>query len=442
MHKSSIMVRIGRSSAVAIGVLTTTAVAAVGLSAPAQAAIVPAPVISYTAVSNGSAIESGLSVFNQANGVAVGSAVRASVGTINYVPSTAVGYKLRWFSCPTAGAAINTCQSVASATGNGSANGKSVEYTPVAGDLGRFLVAEFEIISQLLGNATTNEVTSDRGADIKVVPGLATSPRPAWSTGTTGWVPGGKAALVISPWTLPSALRQTMRGVNVWACDSANAGQVPESGFSTAGCTAIPAASVLTNVNVAGSSVAQVQTTADMAGKYLLAQVNLTTAAGNTPSLFVIRSLATQLGTAASALPSPSASPSPSSSADAAGGSSAGTDAAAAAGSGDAAAVGPMVTIVAKRAVARGRSLGVAVQLTGTGQGATGSGVAIVQLVKDPQAASVSATLKKIAVKKGKGFRLELIPRTLKRGAYYLRVIYTDAGSGAQAAAVKRVTLG
>lgn len=441
MRQSSIPVRIGRSSAVAMSVLTAMVLTGIGFSAPAQAAIVPTPSVTYTAVTNGSAIDSGLSVFNQANGVAVGSAVRASVGTINYVPASAIGYKLRWFSCPTAGAAVTTCSAVASETGNGSATGKSVEYTPVAADLGRFLVAQFEIISRLLGNDSTTVVTSDRSADIKIVPGLATSPRPTWSTGTTGWVPGGKAALVISPWTLPSALRQTQRGVVVWACDSANAGQVPEAGFPTTGCTALPAGAILTNVNVTGSTVAQVQTTEDMAGKYLLAQVTLTAGAGNTPYLFVIRSAATLLGTA----PAPSPSPSPSGATDDTGASGAeSTDAGATGGSdGPAAAnpVRPLVTIVTKRAVTRGKYLGVAVQLSGKGGGTTGTGLAVVQLVKDPQAATASATLKKIVVKKGKGFRSELIPRTLKKGAYYLRVTYTDAGSGAQAAAVKRLVL-
>ena len=394
--------------------------------------------MTYSAVANGSAIGSGASVANQAGGVAVGSSVRAAVGTVNYVPSTAVGYKLRLYSCPSAGAAIASCQAVASNTGNGSASGKTVDYIPVAADLGRFLAVELEVISSTNGNAQTQQVTSDRAQDAKVVPGAATSARPAWSTTGAGWTPGGKAALVISPWTLPPALRQSLRSLVAWACDSAGAGQVAEVGFSLAGCTQVPQASILTDVNVTGASVAQVQTTAEMAGKYLLAQVNLVTTTGSAPYAFAIRSEAKQLGTAAAApSASPSPTPTPSASTAAPDAGAAGTIPTGSPSAGIAGPVRPVMTIVAKREVVRGRTLGVAIELKGKGRGTTGNGTAMVELVKDPNAPKRVAKLKAVTVKKGKGFKAQAIG--VPKGTYYVRVVYTDAGSGVQSAAVKRI---
>jgi hypothetical protein len=403
-------------------------------AAPAQAApLIPSPAISYSSVSNGSAIESGSSITDQQGGVAVGTSVRAAVGAINYNVATAVGYKLRWFSCPSAGAAINSCQAVASNTGNGSATGKVVEYTPAPTEIGRFLAAEFEIISSTLGVASTVTVTSTRTQDIKVVAGVATSARPAWSTTTVSWTPGGQVSVIVSPWTLPAGMTQTLRSLTVWACDSPDAGQVPTVGFSTAGCTILPAGAILTNVNVAGTSVAKVQTTAAMNGKYLIGQSNLVAASNGSAYAFAVRSAPALLGTGTT-VPSASPSPDPTASPTTESGSAGDT------ASGDSV-VRPQVTIVAKRQASRGKALGVAVQLSSGGGGTTGTGKVTVVLVKAPDDSVAVARLKPISVKNLKGFRNELMPKSLKKGTYYLRATYVDAGSGVEAAAVKRITV-
>lgn len=423
-------------AALACSVAVVVAVGALIGAGPANAAglVVPDPKVTFTAVSDGSAIENGLSVANQAGGIAIGSPIKASVGNVNYTLATAEGYKLRWFVCPAAGTAIAGCAPVASATGNGSASGKSVEYTPVAADRGKYLAAEFQIISSTLNNASTSTVTSDRSQDVKVVAGPATSARPTWSTGLATWKPGDQVSVVVDPWNLAPALTQTMRSLSVWACDSPNAGQVATLGFSLAGCTALSPAAILTNVNVRGVSVAKVQTSADMNGKYLLAMSNLVASSGGAAYAFVIRSEAKLLGTAATtsaqAAPSPSATPTPTASTTATT-----TDTAAPAQE----AVTPVMTILAKRKVKRGSALAVALTLAGSGGGTLGTGRAKVELLKSPSSPKRTARLKVIRVHDGKGVGTEPITRSIKPGTYYMRVIFTDAGSGVQAGALKRI---
>ena len=429
-----------------VGATTALAVAAMSLmgAQSALAATVPDLTMSYTAAGQGAAnADSGtyLWVGSPDTGLMVtpGTALSVTVGNIAYPASqTPNRYLGIWYSCGSRGQNTSQCTQVGDTGAAGSASGRTFTYTPSDEVIGRYLVFSLtQVVND--GNFTINSIkATDREKDLQVINRLGTTKRPEW--GINGVNAGSKANLLLFPWTMPSGVTFASRTLATWACPNATQGQEATLAWSTSGCTSIPAASVTGgNVTANSASIVQVQTSADMAGKTLVAQLSVIGRSANGTTVgYVVRSAGGTLpGSAAAATPSPSPSPTGTAAPEAnagAGGAQTVPNAVSAAGP-----VQPVMTIVAKRAVNRGKDLGVAVQLKGKGRGTTGNGSAIVEIVKSPDDVKPAAKLKKVKIKKNKGFKEQTIPMKLKKGVYYLRVVYTDAGSGVQSAAVKRV---
>lgn len=433
-----------------VGATTALLVAGTSLigAQVANAATVPNLTMSYTAANQGAAnADSGTYLWlgSPDTGLMVtpGSAVSVTVGNITYPANqTANRYLGIWYSCGSRGQAVEQCTQVGDTGAAGSASGRTFTYTPTDQVIGRYLAFSLtQVVND--GNFTINSIkATDRDRDLLVINRLGSTKRPEW--GINGVSAGSKANLLLFPWTMPSGVTFASRSLSTWACPNASQGQEATLAWSTTGCTSIPAASVTGGtVNANSASIVQVQTTADMAGKTLVAQLSVVARSANGTTVgYVIRSAGGTLpGVAAAATPDPSPSPSNSAAPDAGAG-------AAGAGSGQQATPGaaatkgpvqPVMTIVSKRSVSRGKNLGVAVELKGKGRGTTGNGTAIVEIVKSPDDIKPVAKLKKVTVKKGKGFKSQTIPVKVKKGTYYLRIVYTDAGSGVQSAAVKRI---
>ena len=428
------------------GAATALVVAATSLvgAQSALAVTVPNVTMSYTAANQGAAnTDSGtyLWVGSPDTGLMVtpGTALSVTVGNITYPASqTPNRYLGIWYSCGSRGQNISQCAQVGDTGAAGSASGRTFTYTPSDEVIGRYLVFSLtQVVND--GNFTINSIkATDREKDLLVINRLGTTKRPEW--GLNGVNAGSKANLLLFPWTMPSGVTFASRALATWVCPNASQGQEASLSWSTTGCTSIPAASVTGgNVNANSASIVQVQTSADMAGKTLVAQLSVIGRSANGTTVgYVVRSAGGTLpGSAAAATPSPSPSPTGTAAPEAnagAGGAQTVPNAVSAAGP-----VQPVMTIVAKRAVNRGKDLGVAVQLKGKGRGTTGNGSAIVEIVKSPDDVKPAAKLKKVKIKKNKGFKEQTIPMKLKKGVYYLRVVYTDAGSGIQSAALKRV---
>ena len=429
-----------------VGATTALAVAAVSLvgAQSAVAATVPDLTLSYTEANQGAAnADSGTYLWvgpaNTSLMVTPGTQLSVRVGDITYPASqTPNRYLGIWYSCGSRGQNVSQCAQVGDTGAAGSASGRTFTYTPSDEVMGRYLVFSLtQVVND--GNFTINSIkATDRDKDLLVINRLGTTKRPEW--GINGVEAGSKANLLLFPWTMPSGVTFASRVLATWACPNASQGQEASLTWSTAGCTSIPAASVTGgNVNANSASIVQVQTSADMAGKTLVAQLSVIARSANGTTVgYVIRSAGGTLpGSAAASTPSPTPSPSATASSEANAGAGAGQatpDTSSSTGP-----VRPVMTIVAKRAVNRGNELGVAVQLRGKGRGTTGNGAAIVEIVKSPDDVKPAAKLKKVKVKKNKGFKEQTIPMKVKKGVYYLRVVYTDAGSGVQSAAVKRI---
>lgn len=429
-----------------VGATTALAVAAVSLvgAQSAVAATVPNLTLSYTEANQGAAnADSGTYLWvgpaNTSLMVTPGTQLSVRVGDITYPASqTPNRYLGIWYSCGSRGQNVSQCVQVGDTGAAGSASGRTFTYTPSDDVIGRYLVFSLtQVVND--GNFTINSIkATDREKDLLVINRLGTTKRPEW--GLNGIESGSKANLLLFPWTMPSGVTFASRALATWACPDASQGQEASLTWSTAGCTSIPAASVTGgNVNANSASIVQVQTSADMAGKTLVAQLSVIARSANGTTVgYVIRSAGGTLpGSAAATTPSPTPSPSATASSEANAGAGAGQatpDTSSSTGP-----VRPVMTIVAKRAVNRGNELGVAVQLSGKGRGTTGNGAAIVEIVKSPDDIKPAAKLKKVKVKKNKGFKEQTIPMKVKKGVYYLRVVYTDAGSGVQSAAVKRI---
>ena len=427
------------------GAATALVVAATSLvgAQSALAVTVPNVTMSYVAANQGAAnTDSGtyLWVGSPDTGLMVtpGTALSVTVGNITYPASqTPNRYLGIWYSCGSRGQLVSQCTQVGDTGAAGSASGRSFTYTPTDEVIGRYLVFS---LTQFVddGSFTISSIkATDRDRDLLVINRLGSTKRPEW--GINGVEAGSKANLLLFPWTMPSGVTFASRALATWACPNASQGQEASLAWSTAGCTSIPAASVTGgNVNANSASIVQVQTSADMAGKTLVAQVSVIGRSANGTTVgYVVRSAGGTLPGSAAATPSPTPSPTGTASPGANAGAGAGQtvpDATSAAGP-----VQPVMTIVAKRSVNRGKDLGVAVQLKGKGRGTTGNGSAIVEIVKSPNDVKPAAKLKKVKIKKNKGFKEQTIPMKVKKGVYYLRVVYTDAGSGVQSAAVKRV---
>lgn len=443
MHR----IRTAASAAITAAVVAATALTAAPSASAAEFSM-PAPTVAFSVANQGSATSTSGTYFwlnaDTALQAVVGSTVTGTEGTIVFADGQLPdGRTLTWYSCPSRGSALATCTNVRSQTVVGAnASGTSFVYTPTADDIGRYLAYEVTQKIATIAGALTRATVSDRAKDVQVIAALGTTARPAW--GLAGVQAGGKASLLLFPWTLPAGSAFVSRTLAVHACPRADQGQGSAPGYDITGCTEIPAASITGGtVNANTASAFQVQTTADMAGKTLLAGINLVSRTANgTVTIYTVRSAgATLPGAAATAAPTPT--PTPSASADAGavpnqiptGSPSAGTPAANAP-------VVPRVTIVAVKTMTRGKSTGVAIELSGRGKGTVGTGTAIVELVKTGKPGEKAAQkLKATAIKGMKGFQKQTLSKKLKTGTYYVRVIYTDSKSKVQAGALKKVSV-
>lgn len=442
MHR----IRTAATAAITAALVAATALAAAPSASAAEFSM-PAPTVSFSVANQGSATStSGVYLWLNADTAlqaVVGSTIIGSEGTITFADGQLPdGRTLTWYSCPTRGSSLANCTNARTQTVAGAnASGTSFLYTPTADDIGRYLAYEVTQKIATIAGALTRTTVSDRAKDVQVIAALGTTARPAW--GVTGVQAGGKASLLLFPWTLPSGSTFVSRTLAVHACPRADQGQGSAPGYDITGCTEIPVASITGGtVNANTASAFQVQTTADMAGKTLLAGVNLVSRTANgTVTIYTIRSAGATLP-GAGATPTPTPTPSASASADAGavpnqiptGSPSAGTLAATA--------VVPKVKIVAVKTMTRGKATGVAIELSGRGKGTVGTGSAIVELVKTGAPGEKAAQkLKTTSVKGMKGFQKQTVSKKLKKGTYYLRVIYTDAKSKVQAGALKKVSV-
>ncbi len=430
----------GLSGTTALAVLACSQLVAAPAAHAATFAM-PAPTVAFTAASQGNPTTTGAYAW-----LGTDTTLQALVGTTLIGSEGAVtlgdgqladGRTLTWYSCSTRGASLAGCTSVRSqSVAAASASGTTFTYTPTADDAGRFLAYEVTQKIATIAGSVTRTAVSDRAKDVQVVAGLATTARPAW--GISGVQAGGKASLLLFPWTLPAGSTFTGRSLTTFACPSAGQGQEPTATWNTSGCMSIPASSVTGGtVNLNAASAFQVQTTADMAGRTLVAQVIITTKTANGfGQLYSIRS-------AGATLPAPVAAAAPvAPSAPAADTAAAAAPTASAPSIVPATAIVPTVRIVAVRSIARGRSTIVAIQLTGRGKGTIGSGRAIVHLVKKgvPGERAVQR-LTTTTISGMKGFSRQTLSKKLAKGTYYLRVIYTDSRSHVQAGALKRISV-
>lgn len=410
--------------------------------------------------------------------VAAGTVVGPPTVKVTANGDVTVGYTSQFLACPARNADLATCTVAASATqayeaGRAPDQFRPVGFVPTANQVGSYLAWRLTIVAKnAAGAPVTKTVVSTRGFDPLVLPGTVATSRPP-VIGVNGITAGQVAGLLVYPWTMPAAgavdAAQSVvrRTVAAWICDSPDAGQVATPNWSMTGCTATPSV-VGTGANASGNSATffSIPTTESMGGKYLLSQVNVIASTTSGASFaYVIRSRPTQLPVAAAAPVDAGAGAAAALGAEVvatvepdavANSGLAAADAKTAAQaqkeliSGDlkptiapvAAPVKPTVQIVAKNKAKRGSKYLVTVKLSGKGDGTVGTGPATVQLVKSnaPNAKAV-ARLKPITVEDMVGAKYEVPSRKLKPGTYYLRVIYTDAGSGIQSAALKKVRL-
>ena len=400
------------------------------------------PNVIFSVPNSGNATTTGARVLvgDAAYRVTVGGAVAANFGTVTYkAGTTPQGWRGYWYACSSAKQALDSCAVVKaqSSVGNVTATNASVNYVVAAEDLGKFLVFKGEVYGKdvFLNENVSQGATSDRNKDLRVIPfGLPTSPRPV--IGVNNVVAGKTAGVITGAWTMPADQTFVSRTVTAWACPDANAGQGTTADFVTTGCTAVPVSnsSIPTTDNRAATH--SLATTVAMGGKYLVASSALVARASNgTPYLYVVRSAATLLPAApagATQEPTPEVTPTPESD-NQLGGTVAGAVSEP---------IQPKMTIIAKKAVKRGKKLLVTVKLAGKGGGTLGTGPAKVELVKSQDAnAKAVKVLREIEVEDSRGARYELIGKKIKKGRYFLRVVFTDSGSGVQSASLKKLTI-
>lgn len=421
-----------------------------------------APAITNSVPNQGNATTSGARVFvgSIANQVTVGGAVVAATGPATYTaPADPLDWKATWFACSNAGQALDSCTIVSIKGGQGSLGTVSAPYVVKAEDLGKYMAFRADV-RYISGRLTlTHSETSDRSKDLRVIPnGIPTSARPV--IGVNNVVAGQNAGLLTGPWTLPSDHTFVSRTVSAWACSSADAGQVATATWDTSGCTALTVSNASSTSNVA--AISAISTSIAMGGKYLVAQSNLVARSGNAPYLYTVRSTTALLprpsltGGATPAEVNLGATLDPNAEAQVDPNSTL-TDTTQAGNTdtpqatpeqintglgGEKPPVQPTMSIRAKKVATRGGKLLVTVTLKGKGYGTIGTGPAKVELVKSQLAnAKAVKQLRTIEIEDLKGARYELISKQIKKGNYYLRVVFTDAGSGVQSASLKKVTL-
>lgn len=433
-----------------------------GASTPANAVTfieADTPTQVYSVPNQGSAITTGARVFASTdNQITTGGLAVAKMGAVTYLDGTASrGYTGAWYACGSRNQSIDSCtalQVYRAADGLESPANKSFPYLVKDADLGKYLAFSITIFgrtSAQFGDQNTQTVVSTtRAKDLYVIPGsIPTSPRPV--LGMNNVSAGGTAGLLVGQWTMPAGQTFVSRSVTAFACPDANAGQVASASFTTTSCTSIaPVAQIASNASNNTVALFSLPTTAAMAGRYLVAQVNMVArSANNLPYLYVIRSAASQL-------PAPVA------------GANVQNDPAAALEPQQAGEVGavsppqaapaetpqeqninpavpptqPTMKVTSKRSANRGGKYLVSVRVSGTGGGTLGTGEATVAVVSSNAAnAKVLQKLKPVAVEDGRGAKWQSLSKKLRKGNAYIRVIYTDAGSGLQTGFLKKVTI-
>lgn len=427
-----------------------------------------APTVTNSVPNQGNATTSGARVFigSIANQVTVGGLVVGTAGPATYAaPADPLDWNATWYACSNAGQALDSCTIVSVKGGQGSLGTESAPYVVKAEALGKYLVFRAQA-RYINGRFTmTHSETSDRSKDLRVIPsGIPTSARPV--IGVNNVVAGQNAGLLTGPWTLPSDHTFVSRTVSAWACPSADAGQVASATWDTSGCTALTVSNASSTSNVA--AISAISTSVAMGGKYLVAQSNLVAKSGNAPYLYTVRSttallprpsltgganppavnLETTLDPNAEAQVDPNGTLTDNTQAGNTG-NTGNTDTPQATpeqiseGLGGAKPpVQPTMSIRSKKVVQRGGKLLVTVTLKGKGYGTIGTGPAKVELVKSQLAnAKAVKQLRTIEIEDLKGARYEVISKGLKKGNYFLRVVFTDAGSGVQSASLKKVTI-
>ncbi len=437
---------VGIASASLLASLGATAIAPATFAAETRITM-PTPQVTYSVPDQGNATTTGVLVLagDASYRVAVGGAVTANFGDVTYKSGTTPqGWRGNWYACSSVKQSLDTCSSVKSVTsgGNVSAKNATVPYVVTQSNLGKVLAFKGEVYGkEVLRNQDVVQVaTSDRNKDLRVIPlGVPTSPRPV--IGVNSVVAGQTARVLTGVWTMPAGLTFVSRNLTAWACPNANAGQGTSADFSISDCSSIKVTNSTAAITENRLATHSLTTTEAMGGKYLVASSTLVARTSNgLPYLYTVRSTATLLPEAAGVTPSPE--PSPSASAEA----TDATDATDALGTSIGGTIvtpqQPTMKVVAKRSVTRGKKLLVTVKLAGKGGGTLGTGPAIVELVKSQDADAKSVKkLKSIEVEEMRGARYELINKKLKKGTYYLRVVFTDAGSGVQAASLRKVTI-
>lgn len=443
MHMSRKAVRrtmVGITATSLIAGLTALAVAPIAQAAETRITL-PTPEVVYSVANQGNATTTGARVLigETTNIVTVGGAVVANFGNVTYrAGTTPQGWRGTWYACASRKQSFDACTIVKSQTsqGNVTAANATVSYVVTAGDLGKYLVFGAQVFGrEVFRNEDVSQAAStDRNKDIRVVPfGLPTSPRPV--IGVNNVVAGGTAGVITGAWTMPSDQTFVSRTVTAWACPDSNAGQGATQAFSVAGCTSVTVTNASAPITTNVTATHALQTTTAMGGKYLVASSVLVARAGDgTPYVYTVRSAATLLPPAPNvgANVTPDATPTP-------GTTAAPAEPATPPVTEDAVVpFQPTLKIVAKRSVQRGKTLLVTVGLSGKGGGTLGTGIARVELVKSQRAnAKAVRVLKDITVEDLSGKRYELIGKKIKKGKYFLRVIFTDSGSGVQAASLK-----
>jgi len=389
--------------------LISVVVSTLGLTAPAQAA---EPDVTLTVdnpgLNKGNATTTGALVELLGpipNATNVGTAVVGRIAA-NYGGVAVKSYQATWYSCPTRGAALNTCEAIAgSGIVNGTADGKSLSYTVGADAVGTYL--RF-VVNVTNNNNETALDTSPTNSDIAVYPLLPTGGRP---TPSGAMIQGTQTNIALKEWTIPAGSTFASRAVTAYSCPQATNGQGAASAWNPAGdgCTDVSSGIASTFATRNATTIA-FNIPASTAGRFLVIQdtVGARSTVGNLPTLTAVRSEGIAITTEVT--PTPTPTPSPTATADPTPAPSV-----------------FRVAVTSKPAVTRGSRLKVVVSTSS----ARSIGEAKVQLKKRPSArGKATQTLKAVDIVNGTGQSVTKIGSRIAKGDYFLWVTYVDDRTG------------
>lgn len=350
------------------------------------------------------------------NATNVGTAVVGRIAA-NYGGVAAKSYQATWYSCPTRGAALNTCDAIAgSGIVNGTAEGKTLSYTVGADAVGTYL--RF-VVNVTNNNNETSLDTSATNADIVVYPPLPTGGRP---TPSGAVIQGTQTNIALKEWTIPAGSTFSSRAVTVYSCPQAANGQGTSAAWNPAadGCTDVSSGIASTFATRNATTIA-FNTPAATAGRFLVVQdtVGTRSTVGNLATLAAVRSDGIAITT--DVTPTPTPTPSPTATTDPTPSPSV-----------------FRVAVTSKPTVTRGSRLKVVVSTSS----ARSIGEAKVQLKKRPSArGKATQTLKAVDVVNGTGQSVTRIGGRIAKGDYFLWVTYVDDRTGKISTASSKVTV-